>query len=181
MATSLTLGNILKIDSDSSHTPEVRHTPPPLHVSVRTIATMGGRAAVRRRHQPMSVSASTAKKFDQPSKEKHEKRVSMSNSALEQKNEAVSEEGYRSNICNTNCTRENDLASHYNGRKHKAQIRLHKKFVGIGQVWPIFLVLITLKGTVVLAAVNMNMKMFGWKLPCLFYSWILADCIRWSW
>ncbi|KAK7819830.1 hypothetical protein CFP56_039817 [Quercus suber] len=82
----------------------------------------------------MSVSASTAKKFDQPSKEEHEKRVSMSNSALEQKNEAVSEEGYRSNICNTNCTRENDLASHYSGRKHKAQIRLHKKFVGIGQV-----------------------------------------------
>ncbi|KAK4563441.1 hypothetical protein RGQ29_005811 [Quercus rubra] len=82
----------------------------------------------------MSVSASTAKIFDQPSKEEHEKRVSMSNSALEQKNEAVSEEYYRCNLCNTNCTGENDLASHYNGRKHKARIQLHNKLVGIGQV-----------------------------------------------
>ena len=82
----------------------------------------------------MSVSASTAKLFDQPSKEEHEKRVSMSNSALEQKNEAVSEEYYRCNLCNTNCTGENDLASHYNGRKHKARIQLHSKLVGIGQV-----------------------------------------------
>ena len=129
----------------------------------------------------MSVSASTAKIFDQPSKEEHEKRVSMSNSALEQKNEAVSEEYYRCNLCNTNCTGENDLASHYNGRKHKARIQLHNKLVGIGQVWPIFLVHFTLRGTVVLVAVNMNMKMFGWKLLCFFYSWILADCIQWSW
>ncbi|KAM3694843.1 hypothetical protein ACB098_07G084900 [Castanea mollissima] len=82
----------------------------------------------------MSVSASTAKEFVQPSKEEHEKRVSMSNSALEQKNEAVSEKYYRCNICNTNCTGENDLASHYYGRKHKARIQLHNKLVGIGQV-----------------------------------------------
>ncbi|KAL4615181.1 hypothetical protein ACB092_07G105600 [Castanea dentata] len=82
----------------------------------------------------MSILASTAKEFVQPSKEEHEKRVSMSNSALEQKNEAVSEKYYRCNICNTNCTGENDLASHYYGRKHKARIQLHNKLVGIGQV-----------------------------------------------
>ena len=86
--------------------------------------------------QSMGVSASTAKKSDQPTKEEHEKRVSMSNGGLEPKNEAVSEENctFRCNICNTKCNGENDLAAHYNGRKHKAQIQLHNIFVGIGQV-----------------------------------------------
>ena len=86
--------------------------------------------------QSMGVSASTAKKSDQPTKEEHEKGVSMSNSGLEPKNEAVSEENctFRCNICNTKCNGENDLAAHYNGRKHKAQIQLHNIFVGIGQV-----------------------------------------------
>ncbi|KAL4615174.1 hypothetical protein ACB092_07G105500 [Castanea dentata] len=86
--------------------------------------------------QSMGVSASTAKKCDQPTREENEKRVSMSNSGLEPKNEADSEENYtfRCNICNTKCNGENDLAAHYNGRKHKARIQLHNIFVGIGQV-----------------------------------------------
>ncbi|XP_075632907.1 uncharacterized protein LOC142605337 isoform X1 [Castanea sativa] len=86
--------------------------------------------------QSMGVSASTAKKSDQPTREENEKRVSMSNSGLEPKNEADSEENYtfRCNICNTKCNGENDLAAHYNGRKHKARIQLHNIFVGIGQV-----------------------------------------------
>ncbi|KAF3964047.1 hypothetical protein CMV_011622 [Castanea mollissima] len=86
--------------------------------------------------QSMGVSASTAKKSDQPTREENEKRVSMSNSGLEPKNEADSEENYtfRCNICNTKCNGENDLAAHYNGKKHKARIQLHNIFVGIGQV-----------------------------------------------
>ena len=62
------------------------------------------------------------------------KRVSMSNSGLEPKNEAIGEENYtfRCNIYNTKCNGENDLAAHYNGRKHKARIQLHNIFVGIG-------------------------------------------------
>ena len=58
MATSPTFGKILKIDSYSNHTPEVRHTSIPSssrteakQVKMRmSIATMGGRATARCRH-----------------------------------------------------------------------------------------------------------------------------------
>jgi len=54
VATSLVLGNFLKINLDSSHIPEVRHTSIS-HSRTNTekrhasVAAMGGRAAARRR------------------------------------------------------------------------------------------------------------------------------------
>nr|POE94160.1 hva22-like protein a [Quercus suber] len=84
--------------------------------------------------QPKSVLASTAKKSDQLTKEEPER---VSNSGPEQKKEVVSvkESTFRCNICNISCTGENNLISHFNGRKHLAQIRLlSEQFFGGGHV-----------------------------------------------
>ncbi|KAK7854461.1 uncharacterized protein LOC112037093 [Quercus suber] len=84
--------------------------------------------------QPKSVLASTAKKSDQLTKEEPER---VSNSGPEQKKEVVSvkESTFRCNICNISCTGENNLVSHFNGRKHLAQIRLlSEQFFGGGHV-----------------------------------------------
>uniref|UniRef100_A0A2N9IEX3 C2H2-type domain-containing protein n=1 Tax=Fagus sylvatica TaxID=28930 RepID=A0A2N9IEX3_FAGSY len=84
--------------------------------------------------QQTIASASTAMKSNQPTKEESEKRVS--NSEPEQKEEAVGvkDSTLRCNICNISCSGENNLVSHFNGRKHLARIRLMIKSVGSGQV-----------------------------------------------
>ena len=85
--------------------------------------------------QQTIASASTATKSNQPTKEESEKRVS--NSELEQKEEAVGvkDSTLRCNICNINCNGENNLVSHFNGRKHLAQIQLlSEQFFGGGHV-----------------------------------------------
>ncbi|GLT62584.1 hypothetical protein SLA2020_352070 [Shorea laevis] len=64
--------------------------------------------------QPKSVSSSTTKESDQPTKQALEK--SVSNIGLKQNST------FRCNMCNISCTGEVNLASHFNGKKHLARV-----------------------------------------------------------
>ena len=83
--------------------------------------------------QTKSVLASMTKKSDQLTKEEPER---VSNSGPEQKKVvSVKESTFRCNICNISCTGERNLVSHFNGRKHLAQIQLlSEQFFGGGHV-----------------------------------------------
>ncbi|XP_059446736.1 uncharacterized protein LOC132178307 isoform X2 [Corylus avellana] len=71
----------------------------------------------KKQGQPKSVSSSTAKESDLPAKVVPEKNAK--NEAIDVKNST-----FRCNICNISCTAEVNFASHLNGKKHLARVKV---------------------------------------------------------